>query len=369
MIDYIKAISKSEVVSSSLLNSKLLDFQREVNEDTGELSHKSYRESLYKGLKFRVYDKGYSMIMGSLHKFCNSGNHNYNDFNYENLVSVLLELESNFLVDLSKWELQNVEIGLNITPPVSASATVKSLLVHRMKIFKYYSIANSEYKQAIHSNYYIKAYSKTMQYNLSDEVFRFEIKYRKMMKLKEISINTVNDLKNRWKLKLALDLLYKEWESVLLYDPTINESNLSNYHKNVKIWQWKSAERWVNDLGKNQRSRELKKLEEVAVKLSDNIKKSIAGILKRKGDELLNNCRPSNRLLINNNCGPFNSLYIVEEGISNYPIISTHFDLQKLTNSKPLVKRYKSKYEPSSKDKKLLSTCDYFQHKEVRAAS
>ena len=82
---------------------------------------------------------------------------------------------------------------------------VKNLLIHLTQPFKYYSIKGSDYKQAIHSRYYIKAYNKSLQYKKEDEIFRFEIKYKRMLALNNLNIRTLDDLNDPNKLRLALE--------------------------------------------------------------------------------------------------------------------------------------------------------------------
>lgn len=330
MIDFVKAKINPLDVPEDFKNHKLLNFTIPVNPRTGEIKKGvTCLEAEYKNLKFHLYDSGLLIISGSLHKFFNEGYHNYNTFDINNLRAVLDEINKLFGFDLSKCILQNLEVGLNITPPIDGTTLVKSLLTHLTEPFKYYSIKRSEYKQAIHGRYYLKAYNKSIQYNINDEIFRFEVKYKKMLAVNNLGIKTLYDLYNQKKLRLALELVIEKWQSIILYDPTLRLDEVSNYIRTTKRYQWQNQNFWL-ELPKNNKFNELKRMDKTMRLHSQNIKMEVTQILYKKTKEVLYNRVPMTLETKKNNRVLSSPLYIVKRT----DILSTHFNITELANKR-----------------------------------
>jgi hypothetical protein len=62
-----------------------------------------------------IYDTGLITLSGSLHKYWNSGAHNYNDFNSEAFYG-FERLKEKF--KYRQCILKCLEIGINIIPPI-----------------------------------------------------------------------------------------------------------------------------------------------------------------------------------------------------------------------------------------------------------
>ena len=296
MYDFIKAVIPAQY-KSQLLRNGLLEFERTIHHRTGELtSPKEIAE--YKGLKFIVYDSGYIEFQGSLHKFKNDGLHNFDDFPLSEVKAVIEEIGQLFNIDFSECRLHNLEIGVNITPPISTKDILNNLLIHRLKKFKDVSLMKGNYKQALHQRYIVKVYDKHAQYNknfcLSSPILRFELKYIKMSDLNKKGICTVGDLTDQKHFEILKSLLIKEWEQILFYDKTINKSkSLDQYKKKVKRHQWQNAEYWL-DLSKQERSKQ-KKIYKKAIKLySENVQKQISNLIAQKWDDLTKEVPPVN---------------------------------------------------------------------------
>lgn len=123
MIDFIK-LTIINTDSSILEGNPLLDFCYKVNPNTGQIRTVNkydvkitpYKDAHYKDLTFKIYDSGRITVEGSLHKYYNSGKHNYNDFTRENLNQVLIDIKSLFKIKLENFVLKCVEVGVNIIP-------------------------------------------------------------------------------------------------------------------------------------------------------------------------------------------------------------------------------------------------------------
>lgn len=249
MIDFIKIIIK-ELNPAILEANPLLDFYDNINLSTGEFKTTNrigqrvtpYKTALYKyTLEFRIYDTGLITLSGSLHKYWNSGAHNYNDFNFEAFLYVLNDLKHKFNITPEQCILKCLEIGINIIPPITTNQFLDYCFLHKTKPFEYKRNSDEgKYKQVQHSQYIIKIYNKALHYkkdfNIKTEIMRFEIKYTKMQKLNERGIYNLQDLSN-YGLQNFKDEVLNEFNNILFYDNTIQSKycSISNY-KNPIYW-------------------------------------------------------------------------------------------------------------------------------------
>ena len=136
MIDFIKIIIK-ELNPAILEANSLLIFEprnistegflfpvldnkgEQAKDKNGKLLFKTtYKNGMFNGLEFKIYDTGTITLSGSLHKYWNHGAHNYNDFNKEAVLWVLSDLKHKFNIIPEQCILKCLEIGINITPPI-----------------------------------------------------------------------------------------------------------------------------------------------------------------------------------------------------------------------------------------------------------
>ncbi len=248
MIDFIKIINK-ELNPAILEANPLLEFFDNINLSTGEIKTTNrtgqqitpYKNAFYNGLEFRIYDTGLITLSGSLHKYWNSGAHNYNDFNFEAFLGTLRDLKRKFNITPEQCILKCLEIGINIIPPIPTNQLLDYCFLHKTKPFEYQKNSDEgKYKQVQHEQYIIKIYNKALHYKknfeIETEIMRFEIKYTKMQKLNERGIFTLQDLAN-YGLHNFKDALLTEFNNILFYDNTIQSKSrsISNY-KNPLYW-------------------------------------------------------------------------------------------------------------------------------------
>ena len=83
----------------------------------------------------------------------------------ENHLIGYLALEI-FKFDFSECRLQNLEFGVNITPPIRTTDIHNNLLIHKNKKFKDIDVfgKRGNYRQFRHQRYLVKAYDKFAQY-------------------------------------------------------------------------------------------------------------------------------------------------------------------------------------------------------------
>lgn len=335
MVDFVKILVESDHVPPYLTSDYGLNFTEAINAETGELKEGSNsREATYKNLKLKLYHSGNLIITGSLHKYLNEGQHNFNDFCYEDLVKVLKDVSNRFDLDLRKCTIQNIEFGLNIIPPIAAKTLVKNIMLYRSKPFKYVSIRNSDYKQVEQMRNIIKSYDKGYQYRkrgyiIPVEIFRFEDKFRKMLSLNNLNIYCLNDLFDKVKLRMALELLAERFDKLVIYDPTLKLSELSDYNRKVKRYKFMNPNWWL-DLSPNHRSNELKVYRNLIKINSDNIQFKTSQLIRVKINQLLNNCVLLTQELEGVKSEHSNTLYIGKE----HSLIASHFNISNLVEKR-----------------------------------
>lgn len=285
MIDYVK-ILVTGLSPSDWTNNPQLKFKTIVDRNTGEI--KSELAELG-GLQFVIKNNRLTM-QGSIHKYFNhlmgvsapnqssyktDKGFNGNRFNYKELTFVLDNLQQTFGIDPNWSKLQNVETGVNIEMYYTTNKILSGLVLIKGKQFN--RPKASTYRQAVLSQLYVKAYDKASQYGMPMEVFRYEIKYRKMSILNKAGIVFLSDLLNVSKLNRCLDLMLYRFDQILMIDPTIDELNLTQ-NERMRLKQYQSIEWWL-DLRANHRDRHKKRYYEIEAKQSKYLKTDLRRLI------------------------------------------------------------------------------------------
>lgn len=173
----------------------------------------------------------YLLILdGSLHKNHFSGA-NYLPFTWDYLQKQITHLETSLHLSGKLAELVNLEIGLNISLPFPVFPFLKSNLIsYKGNSFNQYPPDSNGVCLGYYcplSQYTVKVYDKGVQFKLPENVMRFELRFLKMQKLKELKIKTLLDLKNYQKVHGLLSLLLDAWDNVLLSE-NLTKPNIQN---------------------------------------------------------------------------------------------------------------------------------------------
>ena len=296
MIDFVKIYLK-DFNPSILEGNARLDFFDNIDLSTGQIRTTNrngnkitpYKNAFYNGLEFRVYENGRTTIQGSLHKFWNLGAHNYNDFNFSAFSDVLDTLKKDFGIQPEQCILNCLEVGINVTPPIPTNDILDYCFLHKTKPFEYQKNSDEgKYKQCEHSHYFIKLYNKALHYrkqgfDIESEIMRFEIKYKKMERVNNLGIYTLNDILNKG-FGIFKNELLTEWQNILFYDTTIvsNSKRLTN-HKNPLYWSDLVSKPTKSNYYKHRGF-----LKDLTIKSSENRHQILTEIMNQKIDYLDN---------------------------------------------------------------------------------
>ena len=206
-----------------------LQFILSIVEQTGEILN--IKEATYNGLRFRVIERGgikTNICLGSIHKYNNGGGLNDNDFNYNDVVRVLLELQTVYGVNLNKSTLLHLEYGVNIKIDFEPMRIINAAICHRGTPFISLSRKSADYGAiCVHDDYELKIYDKTYKVKTKDRILRVELRTRRARILSAYGIRCLSDL-------LCLD----SWKALSTYFATkIKEIVFADYKaiKGVKM--------------------------------------------------------------------------------------------------------------------------------------
>lgn len=255
MIDFIKF----EIINMPIEkfeNNKKLNFFERVNTSTGEIKGDTFSLAEHKSLKLKKYfptlkhPNSRLTLEGSLHKYFNNGQHNFNDFSINDLKKVLKDLEKDLNIAPENCVMKCFEVGVNIEiNDISIENILKACIFRKGKGFmRIYCPNEGEYIIADYQRYQIKIYNKSKHYKakgykINKEILRFEIKYKKLEDLrKESKMDTLHDLL-AYHLVNFKKVLLDIWNQIIYAD--INE--LKNHKKkfdytNPIFWEKQTAD-------------------------------------------------------------------------------------------------------------------------------
>ncbi len=285
MIDFVKIRTNQTGISESLRQNPQLEFFGKVNIDTGEQQVETLTAKL-KNLSISLFASGLVEITGSLHKYANEGQHNYDAFTFERLTATIKDLTGLLGIRPDALTLHNVEFGVNVQLGMKPSKFLDSILNYRFKLPDVRTFGGCGYlKQWVQQNYILKVYDKKHQYRISSNILRFEIKVMAMSYLKDLNIYTLADLLEVSKLECLGDKLTKTYEGLLIGEK-LNTGQMTRPER--KVYEQGANPNFWRDLpDRKQRNYYRKKFAAIIKKYGFGVHECVAELIAEEVGKLL----------------------------------------------------------------------------------
>lgn len=284
MIDFTKILIPS-IHSDTLLRHELLSFARSVNEDTGEITESEERTAEYENMKFKIYPSGRIILLGSWHKY-SAGGRNHSDFSLTNFRAAVNQFCNTFALDAKELKLLQFEAGLNITPPERIETVLRSFVCSNNGSVPFSQmrskVGSSLGIEMYRTEYGIKIYNKSKQYNLAKELLRYEIKFISSKKFRrEFNVEFLSDLTLFCKWHLISSKVRYSIRDLILKEPSFSLSSLSQSKRNFIIQS--SVDSYWKGLDRKQRLRSKIRLQKYVEQFArSDLKESLHSRIKEK---------------------------------------------------------------------------------------
>lgn len=282
MIDYVKLEINSKSVAEVIRKNIHLDFNTAVKNATGEEQRQTAN---YKGMKIYVYPNNKTIFEGSLHKYFNSGEHNYNDFTFKNLTDTINNFCQTFNFSAKEAYLRGFEFGVNINTSIDPNQFLDMIVCYGNESVNKMNIPAGKGIYCRKTNDVVKVYNKSLQYGQKENILRIEDKIIRMRKIKELNISNLHDLtksENMEKLGLVLNEMFKN----LIIHESINSNNLTTAEQ--RFYEQCGNPRYWTALNPKQRHKKLKRYNLLIKENSLNkIKETISNQIVEKWSYLL----------------------------------------------------------------------------------
>ena len=183
---------------------ELHDFSSTVNPNTGELLRPRSGAIKYqyadRNMEFNsfLYDSGEvaNYLRGSFHKYMNNGVHNASTFTYLDFVLIVLEFCIMYDIDPARATIHKLEFGFNLQVTREPQYYIDAARCYQRKKYDVETFRNGGVLLRFNKGAFkeIKIYDKSSQYDLEQNVLRFEIKLNKGKGAAKIGAKTLKDL-------------------------------------------------------------------------------------------------------------------------------------------------------------------------------
>jgi hypothetical protein len=256
MIDFIRLYYREKTdFESFILDSRNFERVNTVMEyHTGEVTY-PYTTRL------GIMDLGVSQKSGyvknslhKLHNFNTTGKEqNYDDFGYSKLCKTI-DFLSKRVINASTTKLTQLEFGLNLEiDKLPESVVRRNFLMHKLLGGSSNTYqGKGELKQFSHKNYFIKVYDKRKQFDLEENVLRFEIKFIKAKEFQNLGIYNITDLKSKKNLQNLFQYLVKRFDELTIVDD-FDEDTISDKEDYNHLSRYTKPNFWSEEIkGKHQ---------------------------------------------------------------------------------------------------------------------
>lgn len=249
----------------------------------------------FQGIVFCFYPDKLDIIFKP-HYYFNNNLHNANDFSPADCMSVIVEFQNAFGIDLSLLPVVNLEFGVNIPQPYDIRDLITFLYSHGRNEFRAdpdapFSKKSHSYNKHGKPNTFkiFKGYAKGIQFPnyCHKDTLRWEQKSKRSKRMKGIRVETMADLLNYETYIQMAKSLRNEFAEVLILDDTVSRQNLNEREKR-ELEKYMNPNTWYRfqQKSRNVFANHIKKFNALQQKAGKNMKQTIAKLIDEKLDEL-----------------------------------------------------------------------------------
>lgn len=171
------------------------------------------------GWTFSANDTEVKEIRGSFH--CSyHGGANWQPFTSANLHAVVNALCDGLGIFAGELRIVNLEVGINICPPMDARAILARTLFHGKRLPEPMKGTERGIVFLHPGRYRLKWYDKGHQYPEAGDLLRFEVHIARMKSFPRMGIRTVQDLLDPVKQEAARQFLLEQFDALFFVEPS-----------------------------------------------------------------------------------------------------------------------------------------------------
>ncbi|MDI5886540.1 hypothetical protein [Flavobacterium yafengii] len=293
MIDFLKLLTFDATLIDYFNSHSLLEWvsnEDRFNHFDNEVINTKTKKQ-YKGIYFCFYSNKLEILFKP-HYYFNGNLHNANDFTVIDSINIIKEFKSVFNINLMNLKVVNIEYGLNVISSIDIKDLITYLAYHEKNEFRTdvglpYSKKSYRINKNGRANQYkiIKAYAKGLQFPKFSDIntFRFEVKSKESKYIKELRVQTLNDLLNKDVYVLMADNIIKEFEKVLILDNHTDIKILS-IEDQLKLNDYLNPHAWYKFINQSRNvfSKNKTRYNNLIDKTGDHLKKQLERIIIEK---------------------------------------------------------------------------------------
>lgn len=263
-----------------------LDFKSQFGRETGDIE--TTRIWSEEGITIVIKNANHGIIKGSLHKFKNAGQHNYDDFTWAQVFETINKLSNRIGIDVTYLKILRLECGMNLKCDINPDIILSGLVMHKGTVFKNQYVFPGTHYVCHHEPYDCKCYNKSTQYpNAPKNLLRIEYSANRSRPLNNIGIYTLEDLSSEHHMIMLIELLvFDLWSNIIFIDPKTKRYQTECSKEKLKISRWLNPKFWAES-SRLTRSRELKRYTDFRNKNDFSLQEDIELTLSTKVNEMI----------------------------------------------------------------------------------
>lgn len=221
-------------------------------------------------------------VQGSFHYFHHGTN--WPDFTRSQFVAAVSSMCVALGLHDASVRLANVEVGVNVRPPLPSVEVLRSIVFHRTQ--RATGMGGGAVGIEIrHNGYRFKVYDKAHQFELPYELLRFEIAVRKMRTLAPFGIRTLADLSQPATWTAMHGYLLARFDELFIMEPSVNVEHLRPAQRALLIRA--KDPRYLLGLSRQRRAEKLAALRRIFDKYAEpNLRETLRALIDTKAADV-----------------------------------------------------------------------------------